>query len=153
MAYKEESDQQFIESIVRQASRPGQPFNRPGFQNLDNPDPENINPLHVRGDHPAWDTVTGNRDRYQAAMREKASQQKNPAMSTFHLKQQYPDVGLGGYSSDTGRHSAAPEANVNNIDDHFNMRQIKKQIEEKEKELHELQQRKVELMRKITGRL
>jgi hypothetical protein len=171
MAYKEETDQQFMESIIKQASRPGRSFNgaRMGFQNLDdNPDPEDINPFSARGNHAAWDTPTGYRNRYQAAMSQKSAQDKGPAMSAFHLKQQYPDMGLGGYSSDQGRHTVAPEANGprslpdsrgpldghgSDLDYHAEMGQVKKLIKDKERELHELQRQKVELMRKITGRL
>ena len=66
-------------------------------------------------------------------------------------------------SNMTGNFGGSPISNRNVSPDlsddfqkdnpHQEIKEIKKLIEAKEKELHELQRRKVELMRKITGRL
>lgn len=166
MAYKEESEQEFMESVIRQISRPGQPVSdmpndrmvRMGFQNLDDPDPEEINPFEIRGDRPHWDTPTGHRERAMASIRAKrpgwpASQGKDsgevaPFEPNAYLsgKQQ-----TRGYSTDHGVHHM--DGGEEESNPHMEMKELKKQIKEKERELHELQQQKVKLMRKITGRL
>lgn len=162
MAYKEESEQEFMESVIRQVSRPGQPVSdmpndrlaKMGFQNLDDPDPEEINPFAIRGNHPHWDTPTGHKERAMASIRAKrpgwaASQGKDSVeVAPFE-----PNAYLSGtqqtrgYSTDHGVHGGE-ESNP-----HMEMKELKNQIKEKERELHELQQQKVKLMRQLTGRL
>lgn len=120
MAYKEESDQQFLESVLRQVGGPRRPMVN---QQQYNGDP---------GHGPNDDSFGG--------------------YETSRLN--------GGFQNIDG-----PESQIDDNDEAGNfiksqesdprteMNQIKKMIEAKEKELHELQQKKVELMRKITGRL
>ena len=128
MAYREETEQQFMESIARQmampfSKRPARGRLPSGFQNLDNdtqmPDPDDEFTDHLYG-----------------------NELKPPQM--------------GGYSSDVGAHPSAPapsgEGNEG-LQARIEMRKVKSEIDRTEKRLHELQQQKVDLMRKITGRL
>lgn len=122
MAYKEESDQQFIESVLRQVGGPRRPM---ANQRQYNGDP---------GHGPNDDSFGG----YESSRINGGFQPNGP-------ESQIDDID----DNDEAGNFIKSQQN----DPRAEMNQIKKMIEAKEKELHELQQKKVELMRKITGRL
>ena len=158
MAYKEETDQQFMESIIRQTAGA---MRRPmGDQQF-----------HGSRGYGADDDSFGldnSDDDFQRAEPEQVDAMRGRMSSFTKPYPNSPQVGaelnepmpqFGGYSGDTGTRHMPPKhlEHPSYLDDRMNlhkeMKSIKKEIEAKEKELHELQRSKVELMRKITGRL
>lgn len=151
MAYKEETDQQFFETIVRQAQgRVRSPIGDHQYHG-------NRYSAHTAYDD--YDPDNG----YEVAEPEQVDATRGRMSSFTKPYRSGPQIGaeinepmpqLGGYSTETGsRHLEAPQPVNAGMEPHLEMRKVKKAIETKEKELHELQRQKVELMRKITGRL
>jgi hypothetical protein len=162
MAYREETEQQFFETIVRQARGPmRRPFGDQQYHGN-----------HYSGGHASEDDNFADfdpqEDGYEVAepetvdtMRGRMSSFTKPYTQGRQIGSEFaepsPDAlshGFGGYSSESGsRHLPAKPAPNVGMEPRVEMMKIKKEIKAKETELHELQKRKVELMRKITGRL
>jgi len=155
MAYKEESDQQFLETIVRQVSngirRPTGDAAYHGNVGWGNDD----------------DSFATGDDGHEAATTADFITARRPlsGFGSEYGRSETPDTAqfepmpkLGGYSSESGsRHLEPNYSGSSELRDRvrmrLDMRKIINSIKDKERELHELQQQKVELMRKITGRL
>lgn len=137
MAYKEESDQQFMESIVNQARGPvrrpmgGQQYNGdPGFGPDDDSFGNERSPMKRSN---GFQNIDG-ADQYDS----------DQAVTNFANKYEPTELGTRPMNTAGEEEQENPRAE---------MQELKRAIQEKERELHELQQQKVKLMRKITGRL
>jgi len=202
MAYKEESYEQFLETLSAQIGRKRKPDSIPQFfdgsmfpdrslpnQNLNRfkldtlgPNPQNV---YHGNDHPDQDdedrihpnnqahfirSLSGRNAKWDETPEEDediSNPQPQPAMSPTARSSHIDDLQdfspvmknmrfKGGYSTDAGRFpqnkKTAPISSVG-LEPRIEMRNVKREIEETEKKLHELQQQKVKLMRQLTGRL
>ena len=169
MAYKEESYKQFLETLnsqlgsMRRLNSLG-----PNPQNIyhgnDHPDQDDEDRIHpnnqahfirsLTGRPAKWDETPEDDEEYQQSPmdvsmgRNPERNVPDPVMKNMRFK--------GGYSTDMGRYpqnkKQEPTSSVG-LEPRVEMIRIKKEIEAKERELHELQQQKVKLMRQLTGRL
>ena len=124
MAYKEESDQQFMETIINQARGPSR------------------RPMGMGGQQFGGDPGYGPND------------------DSFRNERSPMKLRTGGFQNLDGANQAGAgidqDASTDQDTDVWirsKMDEIKQTIKDKERELHELQQQKVELMRQLTGRL
>lgn len=146
MAHREETEQQFMESIVRQASgkKIHELFTRTTSHRL------NQNP--VMNDYDSnQNELDEEENNVQTAIGAETNPIRNvpdPVMKNMRFR--------GGYSTDVGRmpqnRKNAPTSSVG-LEPRIEMRRVKQEIGQSEKQLHNLQKKKVKLMRKITGRL
>ncbi len=113
MAYKEESDQHFMETIINQARGPSR------------------RPMGMGGQQFGGDPGYGPND------------------DSFGDERSPMKLRTGGFQNIDGANQGLEDE----ADPQMEMDQIKQMIKDKERELHELQQQKVKLMRQITGRL
>ncbi len=171
MAHKYETDQQFMESIVRQVAkskivedtqtirgslRPtaNQSYHGSSFYpTLDEEEPlfpNNQSHLmrNTQDDPSGHDWDDENKD---------WSVDSNPIIPQRNAEAKMIGTrkNSGGYSSDIGRHENPRSPDVSSLEEHprIEMKKVKRSIQELERQLHELQEKKVKLMRKITGRL
>ena len=134
MAYKEETDQQFMESIFSQMQRPNRP-NRSqlpsGFQKLDTD--SNSGNQDVEFDRTPDDMTTGPQLRRHLGPQPPEQPQRSPFASIKDRLEQ-------------GKQADAASASED-------LKSILREIKSKEAELHELQQQKIALQRTVNGRL
>jgi len=170
MAHKEETYEQFLETLSSQLGR---------MKRLDATLGQTPQSVYHGDDHPDQDeeddlirpnnqahlvrSFSNRRAKWDETPEEEKQQQYPVDMSMArNPERNAADVSTknmrfkGGYSTDMGRYpqnrKEEPTSSVG-LEPRVEMNRVKKMIKEKETELHELQQKKVQLMRKITGRL
>jgi len=168
VAYKEESYEQFLETLSAQLSMRKLNSLGPNPQNIyhgnDHPDQDDEDRIHPNNQahfvrslsdrNARWDETPDDDEEYtqspvdMSMARTPTRNVPDPVMKNMRFK--------GGYSTDAGRFpqnkKTAPISSVG-LEPRIEMRNVKREIEETEKKLHELQQQKVKLMRQLTGRL
>lgn len=176
MAAKFETEEQFLESIFRQVGNgivrhsSDRAYNGGHYRpTVDTEDEDYVLPNNQAN---YWRNLATQDDSDPEP--ETIAPQYQPPQSNPLLRQRENPVVMkgirknsGSYSSDMGRHAERPAASFETGLDpkrsymgdeesenpREDVKRIKKAIQEKEAELHDLQKQKVELMRKITGRL
>ena len=127
MAYKEESDQQFMETIINQARGPSR------------------RPMGMGDQQFGGDPGYGPND-------DSFGNERSPMKLRTGGFQRFQNLG-GANQAGAGVDQDASADQDTDVWIRSKMDEIKQAIKGKERELHELQQQKVELMRQLTGRL
>lgn len=156
MAYKYETDQQFMESIVRQVGsglrRPSgnQAYHGQQFSGFDSADDDFAGDAGEMGyEQPSEEDLQPKNSIFKRQTTPVDAEVEAP-MGGAHSPQNW-----GGFSSDSGgsRHVSPKEPANTGMEPRMQLRKIKNQIKDLERSLHELQAKKVDVMRQLTGRL